>query len=83
MYHYCISQLVFPSHLFKIVVELNTFIPPHIFKLWLGVIKGMIPVKTAAQRILTILALKFKDLLELCKVELNPTSFIYSLIISD
>ena len=38
-------KLVFPPHLLKIVVELEALGPPHVLELWLGVSKGMLPVK--------------------------------------
>ena len=38
-------ELVFPPHFLKIVVELKASGPPHVLELWLGVSKGMLPVK--------------------------------------
>ena len=35
----------FPPHFLTIVVEVKTSGPPHVLILWLGVSKGMLPVK--------------------------------------
>ena len=35
----------FPPHFLNIVVEVKASGPPHVLKLWLGVSKGMLPVK--------------------------------------
>ena len=38
-------ELVFPPHFLEIVVGEKASGPPHVLKLWLGVGKGMLPVK--------------------------------------
>ena len=40
-----LPSLVIPPHFLNIVVELNASGPPHVFILWLGVGKRMLPVK--------------------------------------
>ena len=44
MQHSCLPEFVFIPHFLKIVVEVKASGPPHVLKLWLGVIKGMLPV---------------------------------------
>ena len=39
------TELVFPPRLIKTVVEAKASEPPHVLKLWLGVSKGILPVK--------------------------------------
>ena len=39
------SRASFPPYFIKIVDELKVLGQPHILKLWLGVSKGMLPVK--------------------------------------
>ena len=44
MPHSSPPRLVFTPHFLKIVVEVTTWGPPHLSKLWLWVSKGMLPV---------------------------------------
>ena len=41
----CHPELVFPPHFLKNLVEVKAWGPPHVFLLWLGVSRGMLPVK--------------------------------------
>ena len=45
MQHSCPPKLVFKPHFLKSVVEVKGLRPLHVYKLWLGVGKGMFPVK--------------------------------------
>ena len=45
MSHSSSPKLVFTPHFLKIVVGVKALGPPHVLRLWLGVSKGMFPIK--------------------------------------
>ena len=69
MWRSCHPELIFPPHVLKIVVVVKASGPPHVLKLWLGVSKGILPVRYVHSNEASILCpLNFMEIIRLSQI---------------